>query len=661
MQQDRSHSNYIGEVDTVRALAVALVVLFHYFPDIFRGGYIGVDVFFVVSGFVISRSYLEGMTSGRIGIKDFYLARFRRLAPALAVVLLVTSIAAILLLWPSDLIRYGRSLFSQPIYLQNFYFWNEGDYFYRAELKPLLHTWSLAVEEQFYIAWSLILLMRPKRPVNKAWFYVLFSILFFLSIYSGYLIKNISPKTVFYLIPFRAWELMAGIAAYLVLSKVQCSSSPVRRIAAALCLIAVVACGIVPGGRFPDLQAIVACSAIAVALVIFDRKAEPFRGFSPAPIRYIGRISYGLYLWHWPPIAFWYLKYRVSPSPVESMFLIAIAILFAALSFTYVEQPIRQRRFLGGPKNVFGAVALSSSSLIAVSIVFIFSEGALFLYPRQVRPFFQVAEHVSDSRCPKIWRIWNPRSEMCPISQAAGEGGILLLGDSHADMLKKIVGQAATETRIPSWLAVRNCDLGAFGSNALEPFYCNKTVLKSVLAQAKDKGVGTLMALSLWKTSRITEKSFAADVEAIVGAGFRLIVLQDIPVSARNDPVARAIWAVKGGTLERSGMKAVDYENEIQNVDRIFRRAADLWPEKVSVIEPAQYFCPNSVCKYLSEDGTPYYVDADHLSPAGQEVLRPMFDNIFKSLAACRGKSGRSCDASAIGGSHIMRENKRLE
>lgn len=155
---------YIPEIDALRALAVALVLGFHAFPKAVPGGFIGVDVFFVISGFVITRAYLGRFRDGTVTFAGFFEARFRRLLPALVFTLVVTTFCAFLILVPDELVRYGKSLLAQPFYVQNFVFWREGLYFEGALEKPLLHTWSLAVEEQFYLCFGLALILLARFP-----------------------------------------------------------------------------------------------------------------------------------------------------------------------------------------------------------------------------------------------------------------------------------------------------------------------------------------------------------------------------------------------------------------------------------------------------------------------------------------------------------------
>ena len=213
--------SYIPEIDTFRALAILLVIIFHAWPAVLPGGFIGVDIFFTISGFVISRSYLYPLINREITLSDFYLSRFRRLAPALLVVLAITTLVAAYYLLPDQLVNFSRSLMAQAIYMQNFVFWEEGDYFSGAITKPLLHTWSLAVEEQFYILWALLILLFRRYPK-------LILVITLLgaagSITFGIFLEPRSPKTVFFLLPTRIWEFALGIVAFLAAKRLTCPS-----------------------------------------------------------------------------------------------------------------------------------------------------------------------------------------------------------------------------------------------------------------------------------------------------------------------------------------------------------------------------------------------------------------------------------------------------
>ena len=199
-------------LDGLRAVAVAAVLLFHAFPQALPGGFIGVDVFFVLSGYIITKTYFEDLRAGRVTLTEFYIKRFRRLAPVYIVVLTVTTVAAYCLINPLYLKNFSESLAAQPFYLQNIVFWRQGDYFESPLTKPLLHTWSLAVEEQFYLVYGLlIIIVRRTKSLSAPLLLSLLALVALGSLAAYYVISQVSPKTSFFWLPTRLWELVIGV------------------------------------------------------------------------------------------------------------------------------------------------------------------------------------------------------------------------------------------------------------------------------------------------------------------------------------------------------------------------------------------------------------------------------------------------------------------
>ena len=218
-------------IDGLRAIAVGAVILFHLFPTMLQGGFVGVDVFFVISGYLISGQIREQIAAGTFSIGSFYARRIRRIAPALISMLIVSAVAALLILKPEDMHSFAKSLLAQPLSLQNFVFLAEGEYFRGADTKPLLHTWSLAVEEQFYLFWPLLLLTLRRMRRNGVLTVILALILV------SFVINNqliaLSPKASFFLLPTRAWELAMGGLVALLHEKRQAARWPSRMVATA--------------------------------------------------------------------------------------------------------------------------------------------------------------------------------------------------------------------------------------------------------------------------------------------------------------------------------------------------------------------------------------------------------------------------------------------
>ena len=619
-------TGHIPEIDGLRAVAVVLVVIFHAFPRIAPGGFVGVDIFFVISGFVISRSYLNNLLTKQVTLRDFYTARFRRLAPALFVVLFLTTVAAYLLVLPSTLQLYANSLIAQPLYLQNFVFWNEGDYFQAAYTKPLLHTWSLAVEEQFYVLFGLaILILRPAPKV----FLPLLLAGAIMSVAMGILLVTVSPKTSFYMFPTRLWQFALGIFAYAIAARIGVRKTAVLDVIGAVCvgLCIAVAVFLEVTWTFPGPNVYVACLAAAVALICFDIGPGRLVVLRLAPLRYLGKISYGLYLWHWPPMVLFLLYLNRWPDTAEMLALVALAFVGTVLSYHFVEQPIRNRRALptGAAlrRFIFGAMVVTACAGFAL----VATSGAIFRYPEDMQKFFAATKNTGTSRCPKAFRIANPNSEMCPLTQIDGGSGVLLLGDSHADVLDEMLTDLATQSALPLYLIVRSCDLGLFG----ETDFCAATVLDTIISEAKANGISNILAISRWPQERMEKAAFDDQLDQLVSAGFDVTIMEAVPYGADFDPIMRVREALAGGQLRYNGQDTEAYYKSLGVQQSLFAGGVERHGNRVAILRPGPFLCPHEECLFHT-DGMPNYMDGKHLNATGRVLLLPMFEQYFQSL-----------------------------
>tara|TARA_R110002049_G_scaffold23781_3_gene84426 strand:- start:27469 stop:29370 length:1902 start_codon:yes stop_codon:yes gene_type:complete len=619
-------ATYVPDIDVLRAVAVILVILFHFFPYVVPGGYVGVDIFFVISGFVISRSYLEPILSNQTTLRAFYVARLRRLSPALFVVLLVSTIAAYSLILPNSLTLYAKSLIAQPFYLQNFVFWNEGDYFQSAYEKPLLHTWSLAVEAQFYIIFGLtILSLKGRRHL----FLPLLGIAAVASLFVGIALAPLSPKTGFFMMPTRFWQLALGIFAYVIAARMREQRGPVVAALAMLCVASCIASGLLfdAFGPFPSLQSYVACGSAAVALILFDKHRGHGISLLMAPLRYIGRISYGLYLWHWPPIVFFILALDRAPNLLERGVLIGGAVCAAIASYHLVEQPILSRRVLPATGGVGKLVVTCSAITFAVSTLLLSTGGAVYRYPKELQNFFTATRNTGTMRCPKLFRIINPKAEICLRTHAKGSNGVLVLGDSHADVLDEMLSAIADQYNIPLYLNVRSCDLGLFNEHS----FCSSQVLSDILTQAQTEGVTQVIAISRWPQERMTKEAFEAQVVLLLGYGINLTIMEAVPYGPFFDPIQRARAALADGTLRYDGYDKAIYLTDLEIQRDIFDDTVRRFGGRVSVLKPGDFLCPADVCLFHT-NGKPNYMDSKHLNAVGRELLKPMFETFFSTL-----------------------------
>lgn len=624
LRAERTLGGYIAEIDSVRAIAVLLVLLFHAYPQWFPGGFIGVDVFFVVSGFVIARAYLDNLISGRATVADFIHARFRRLLPAFAVVLVATSVAAYLILLPDDLLRYANALVAQPFYLQNVVFWNEGDYFEGALRRPLLHTWSLAVEEQFYVLFALLLLVFPRSPrVLGACLAigVLGSILF------GVMIEASSPKTPFFLLPGRVWQIGLGVAAWLAVRRVGERRLTVNVAAPAACIAGIVFSGLGfdETARFPGLQSYLACGATALGLFLFATSKACFGGLAPSTARYIGSVSYPLYLWHWPILSLLGLHFDRPPLPIEATWALAVTFALAELTRRYVEQPFRSRRLLPQSRDIFRLSAATLSAVLVCGVLLQVTKGAVFRYPEDIALYFEAAQERSPFRCSKLFRITNPDGSICHINSVERGSGVAIIGDSHADMLDETIAAVGEDLGVPVFLAVRNCDLGAFGTHR----FCSKAHLQKLIAEARENGVQHVLAVSRLDGRTLSLARFVSDVETIGTAGMSVTVVLQTPYEpGRYAPSYRARLALQGAALMRAGTSRERFAQiSAPQIDVIGKLQAVR--HDVAVIDPMDWLCPDAACTY-EVNGYPLYHDHDHLNSHGAAFLKPMFYRYFR-------------------------------
>ncbi len=370
---------YLPEIDTLRAIAVMLVVLFHAYPSLVPTGFLGVDIFFVISGYVISRAYLFPILERRASLTDFYSARFRRLAPTLFLTVLLTAVLSFVLLKPRDLAILGQSLLLQPFYLQNFHFWMGGDALTPPLANPLLNTWNLAVEEQFYLLLAgLCLLTTARRPLF--WPLLIGATALSFLFYLIFATMGVSPRSAFFLLPGRLWQLGLGVVVFCLVRKYRDSPQPLRPGLSLLAVAAIILAPLVPSDPGPlavTVKTLVACLATAGALALFELDRDHYAVLRLRAIRYVGKISYALYLWHWPLLSLAVAVQGRLLTPVEATLGLILAGLMASLTYHLVEMPIRMRRVIRNRRALLRALLLASGAILAMATAILFMSGAL--------------------------------------------------------------------------------------------------------------------------------------------------------------------------------------------------------------------------------------------------------------------------------------------
>ncbi|NPU10332.1 acyltransferase family protein [Bradyrhizobium sp. 83002] len=429
------------DVDWLRAIAVLAVIGFHFEAPAIFGGFVGVDIFFVISGYLITGIITAEIAKGQFSFANFYERRVRRLLPALYVMVAFAAIPAFWDMLSSERAELSRSAMAVVTFTSNIFFWQQSGYFDHAAVeKPLLHTWSLAVEEQFYLVlpvviWSVLRIARGRRLALPITLLVLAAGSFALGLM---LMRSGASASAFFLSPPRAWEFLLG-------SLVAVSGLPAPRPGAAqrtarglaLLLMAVPVLALRPGPGFPGLNALSPC--LGAALFLWSGTGSVQAARSPlAPLSvlaFFGRISYSLYLWHWPVFAFArFAKPGLALDGWERAALFALTVAVATLSWRFVEQPFRSRRLAATSRAAFALAALASLALLAGSGAGLLRAGVVSDADRaaqrldaynnyDMKPVYRYGSCFTtpDGRIP----------EDC-LRQMAGKTNVLLWGDSFA-------------------------------------------------------------------------------------------------------------------------------------------------------------------------------------------------------------------------------------
>lgn len=355
------------DIDGLRAVSIAAVVLYHAAPSLVPSGFYGVDVFFVISGYLITGILYSEASAGRPSLLYFYARRARRILPALVVVCAVSTLAAVILLFPNDLMRFAWDLMASAAFVANVHFYLSTNYFAPPpDTSPLLHLWSLAVEEQFYVLFPLVILLAFK--VNRV-MTVLVGI-FAASLIAFLYLGPHDPQAVFYLLPYRAWELMLGSVTAALAARLPPPPKPTI----ALAWLGAGAIGFAFMRHTPVHPAVPGVGALLACLGTAGILAFNFGRFALAPLSwrpvvFVGLISYSLYLWHWPVLTFAHYYFMGPLSAAQITSLVAASFILAALTWYFVEQPLRRMRLPTARLFSYSAASLAALALGGVVIV----------------------------------------------------------------------------------------------------------------------------------------------------------------------------------------------------------------------------------------------------------------------------------------------------
>jgi peptidoglycan/LPS O-acetylase OafA/YrhL len=451
----RAASDYRPDIDGLRAIAVAVIVIFHTGISPLRGGFIGVDIFFVISGFLITRLICLDIERGRFTIAGFYERRLRRIFPALVVGVACVLLAAPFLLFPSELRTTALTAAAAIASVANLYLLNSAGYFAAdAETQPLLHLWSLGVEEQFYLFFplALSLLMRWGRKA------ALWGILVLAALSLAFCIAyTFEDRDFAYYFPLtRAWELLLGALAFFIpMPRVP---QIIREIVAFGALALIISCAFkfYPGMYFPGYLAVIPCLATAVLISLGrDGNSLASRLLSMRPVVFIGLISYSLYIWHWPIIVYYHLLRGAEFGLTEGAGLVAASVLAAVASWYFVERPFRSKTVLATRPSVFIGAGSAAVLLIGVTAGLVLkasTEAAATDESTRLASYLTYDDAPVYRRGPcflfgHLDKAADLQRGKC-LTPVAGKPNILIVGDSHAAHLWSGISSALPQANV---------------------------------------------------------------------------------------------------------------------------------------------------------------------------------------------------------------------
>lgn len=662
---------YRQEIDGLRAIAVMGVILYHVGLKSISAGYAGVDVFFVISGFLIGGIIFRERQKGSFSYRVFYARRARRILPALFTVILFSMLAGWLTMMPNTLRYFGGAAMSTLLFISNIWFFQVIDYFNPAALKdPLIHTWSLAVEEQFYFFVPLLFGLLWRFGA-KALFGI-FASMAILSLGTAILTNTDSPMAAFYLIHTRAWELFAGVLAALVFPKLTVSERTSGWLANLGLLLILGGLGLIPAHvPWPGGWAIIPVTGTALVLLFGQAPSLARSILTLRPLTIIGLISYSAYLWHQPVISFLDLSGHPLSGWLQTSATV-IAILAASwLSWRYIEQPFRSGSTLS-KGTARGSLIVAGLLIAAFSIGGHVTKG----YPDRMPPEVHEILAFKDSQPPTYMQCIAVRktvSEM-DMSKRCVHGAdvtpsVAIWGDSHAALLSQPLGTAlgahdvalreltlSACQPIPNLLnygQTRAAKCEQYNTDVLEYLLATPTLKTIILHATWGSYVSNADSYS-WTGELLVDDFYAYPsdksplmpddqrLEAIAGelaatitalreSGKSVVLVQSTPAPGFQPPkyYGQKLWY--GEALDQDiGFDQTLYSQSSMDVHEYLFEIANA--AGATVYDPQGQFCQNGIC-YVRKNGELLYFDAGHPSLAGLALMVPPLAEIVISIA----------------------------
>ncbi|MEP2184332.1 acyltransferase family protein [Roseibium sp.] len=619
--------DYRREIDGLRAVAVLPVIFFHAGFEAFGGGFVGVDVFFVISGYLITSILIGDLKNGRFSLMRFYERRARRILPALFLVVVCCIPFALAWMSPAQIKDFGESVIAVVFFGSNILFWREDGYFGASvELKPLLHTWSLAVEEQFYLLFPLLLLALWKCAGRKAlWVIALMSVASFVLCEWARLNGDISNSAVFYLAPTRAWELLAGSICAFALTARQAWRNDVLSVAGLLLILTSVFL-FDEDTPFPSYYALLPVGGTVLVILFASHETLCARLLSLPIFVGVGLVSYSAYLWHQPLFAFARLRSLFDPSDLLMLGLSAASLGLAYLSWRFVETPLRVDKapFFTTRTRLCVASSVVAASLAALGAIAIVSKDWLSIEPKA--QFAELEQRTSANRGLSSTCNGFIKTESCSTSHTPE---FLVWGDSYAMHITlgivssepKIKIQQFTQSNCSPILLPKDRDLietGVITKNCAN-FNSQVTTWLKDTPSVKYVVMSSTYAVPVSRSGN-AHLLISETIDFVERLGKKVVIFSPTPSSGYNIGHC-AIRSVLGnwdeGTCDFLFTNGGDKHASFTLLKKLSARTPIIWLNDM--------ICPRSICDVI-QDGNLIYRDKGHLSSEGSAFLGKTFN-----------------------------------
>lgn len=634
--------SYRPDIDGLRALAVLAVVFFHAGVPGFNGGYVGVDIFFVISGYLITRLLAESaVSSAGLWLRTFYVRRGRRILPALLITSAVAALAATVLLLPWDLLDFGKFLAASSAFLSNLAAWNQGDYFNTARSVPILHFWSLAVEEQFYLAYPLVLLLLARYlPRHRLLALIaLAAISFAACVWASYE----KPRSNFFLAPTRAWELLLGAIVAFAERQWHLPRAARELLAALAGVILIVAIGLYDSQlHYPGVATLAPCVATAILIATHGVPITLVgKLLQQRPLVFTGLVSYSLYLWHLPILVI--ANYYAIRDPGTARLAVCLVLIYvtATVSWRLIEKPIRERTLLKSDRTFLLTAGALNGVLLVAGLTLWISNG----FPQRF----------DEADVPRAWNREVPGCERLPFEKVAS-GGLcsygpqtedapraLVWGDSHAEALLPAYQQLAALYGVRTYFAVKSgCQpllgVAIVGRDDCERF--NNAVVAAIErlnprllilnAHWIDKDLVPEGNLALPSGISTFRSALEQTVKQVRTQQRSICTVLDVPSFKYDVPRSLVMARVLGVSSDFLRLSRTDALQQSAGPEQDIRKLEQ--EHLFRTVDPKDVLCRSGWCVFRS-NGTVLYGDSHHLATMGALSVVSAIDGCFRTAS----------------------------